>query len=416
MKATTKRDLRAAAAFLLLLAAVAVLLASCGDGSLTGPLDPNAPKSVAFNAWSPGPNDTCPLEIHQRYSTKGPDGKLYPTWHPPVDPETGCSFGHEHGRDPHGSDLYGLVGDIPLGYANEQLDTFDPTGRRHEDHFGHKYEWENDVEMRINGGGGVLSVKCDIMYKLHQGTHSKDAFTNNLHEVVYHAKCNDGTEVHMTIMAAIGRAGEFTRTCDGARIQAGTPSPANSPNGGGQRVIPDIVCVERHMLVSDGNNSDIRKALHESWQQSLSLRTAEGRTIAHMDPYFQVFQPSRFYDPAAPNVTGRPVDMCTFVEANGDRARTTTCNPVTAGMGFDDPRSPFDGVRRVLDINSLDVANEDGPTVWYTDPFGRGGRTESFPGSIRQFVSRINNTGFDMSGPGIGSNRNYGGAGVHAPN
>jgi hypothetical protein len=267
----------------------------------------------------------------------------------------------------------------------------------------------------------VLSVTCDILYKLHQGTHSKDAFTNNLHEVIYHAECNDGTEVHMTIMAAIGRAGEFTRTCDGARIFVGTPTPANSPNGGGQRVIPDLTCVERHMLVGPGSQSDTRAALHESWQQSLTLRTEGGRTIAHMDPYFQAFSPSRFHDPSKADLTGRPIDMCYFVEANGDRARgglcaTATQNGTVLGIQFDDPRSPFNGVRRQLDINSLDVDNEDGPTVWYTDPFGRNGKTSPFPGSIRQFVARINNTGLNMSGPAIGSQRSYGGVGTHAPN
>ena len=404
-------------------AVVLATLAACGDVSgpgANGALD--APPSVAFNAWNPGPNDTCPIAVHKGYSTIGPDGKAYPTWHPPVDPVTGCSFGHEHGRDPHESALYSSVGDLPLGYANEQLDTFDPNGRRHEDHVGHKYEWDNNINMHVaNSGGGVIAVKCDIMYKLHQGTHSRDAFTNNLHEVIYHAKCNDGSEVHMTMMAAIGRAGEFTRTCDGARVQAGTPTPANSPNGGGQRVIPDINCVERHLLVPSGAVSDDRAALHESWQQSLVLKTKEGRVIAHMNPYFQVFAPSRFFDPVKSDVTGRPIDMCYFVEPNGDRARGGACGAATqngslTGIIYNDPRSPFNGVRRVFDINSLDLDNADGPTAWYTDPFGRAASTSPFPGSIRQFVARINNTGLDLSGPGIGSNRMYGGPGVHPPN
>ncbi len=402
-------------------AAGLLVLAACGDSSVTG-LDPNGARaSVAYLAWKPGANDTCPIAVHQKYSTVGPDGKLYPTWHPPVDPETGCSFGHEHGRDPHGSHLYGKVGDLPLGFANEQLDTWDPTGRRHEDHYGHKYEWENDVPMRVASAGGVLSVKCDIMYKLHQGTHSKDAFTNNLHEVVYHVECTDGTEVHMTIMAQIGTAGEFTRTCDGARIHVGTPTPANSPNGGGQRVIPDRTCVDQHLLVPSGRVSDDRAALHESWQQSLVLRTAEGRTLAHMNPYFQVFQPSRFFDPSKSDITGRPIEMCYFVEPNGDQARGGACGAATqngtvTGIVYDDPRSPFNGIRRVMDMNSLDVDNADGPSVWYTDPFGGHAKASPFPGSIRQYIARINNTGLDLSGPGIGSQRNYGGPGVHAPN
>ena len=402
-------------------AAALLVLAACGDSSVGG-LDPNgAQGSVAYLAWKPGPTDTCPIAVHQKFSTVGPDGKLYPTWHPPVDPETGCNFGHEHGRDPHGSNLYSKVGDLPLGFANEQLDTWDPNGRRHEDHYGHKYEWENDVPMRVASAGGVLSVKCNIMYKLHQGTHSKDAFTNNLHEVVYHAECTDGTEIHMTIMAAIGTPGGFTRTCDGARVQVGTPNPANSPNGGGQRVIPDRTCVDQHMLVPSGRVSDDRAALHESWQQNLVLRTAEGRTLANMNPYFQVFQPSRFFDPSKSDITGRPIEMCYFVDSNGDQARGGACGAATQngtimGITYDDPRSPFNGIRRVMDMNSLDLDNADGPTVWYTDPFGGHAKTSPFPGSIRQFIARINNRGLDLSGPGIGSNRNYGGPGVHAPN
>jgi hypothetical protein len=417
----TNRSKHEAPAAISLAAAALAILSACGDLSGPGPSDPNAPASVAFNAWRPGPGDTCPVAVHQTYSTNGPDGKLYPTWHPPVDPQTGCSFGHEHGRDPHGSDLFSKVGDFALGYANEQLDTWDPTGRRHEDHVGHKYEWENDIEMHITGGGGILAVTCDILYKLHQGTHSKDAFTNNLHEVIYHAECNDGTEVHMQIMAAIGTPGEFTRTCDGARIAVGPATPANSPRGGGQRVIPDRTCVERHMLVATGAESDTRRALHESWQQSLSLKTEDGRVIAHMDPYFQAFSPSRFHDPTRADLTGRPIEMCYFVEPNGDRAHgglcaTATQNGTVLGLTFDDPRSPFNGVRRVLDINSLDVDNGDGPTVWYTDPFGRNAKTSPFPGSIRQFVAKHDNTGLNLSGPSIGSQRNYGGPGVHAPN
>src|SRR4051812_17627330 len=28
----------------------------------------------------------CPAWVHARYVTTGPDGKPYPTWHPPIDP------------------------------------------------------------------------------------------------------------------------------------------------------------------------------------------------------------------------------------------------------------------------------------------------------------------------------------------
>ena len=320
-------------AYLILIGAagVAFLGACAGEtsGPTTGSLD--ATPSVAYLTWVPGAGDNCTIEVHNRYRTVGPGGKLYPTWHPPVDPATGCSFGHEHGRDPHGSDLYGSVGDIPFGYANEMLDTWDPSGRRHEDHVGHKVEWENDVPMSLDGiANEVLNLRCDIMTKLHQGTHSKDAFTNNVHELVYHIKCTDGTEMHITTMNPIGTPGRFTRSCDGATIVVGTANPANSPNGGGQRVIPDRTCVDRHVLVASGQTTSFSNGIHESWQTNTSIRTEAGHTVASFDPYYQVNMPSRFHDPGLADLTGRTISVCYEVEANGDRARSTVCNAATA--------------------------------------------------------------------------------------
>lgn len=405
-------------------AAAAALLVACAGESTSGPNpgSPNASPSVAYLTWRPGTGDSCTIDVHNQYRTVGPDGKLYPTWHPPVDPSTGCSFGHEHGRDPRGSDLYGSVGDIPFGYANEVLDTWDPSGRRHEDHVGHKVEWENNVQMSLDGiANDVLNLRCDIMTKLHQGTHSKDAFTNNLHELVYHIKCTDGTEMHITTMNPIGTPGQFTRTCDGATITVGPATPANSPNGGGHRKIADRTCVDRHVLVAAGQSSSLSSGIHESWQTSTSIRTEDGRTVASFDPYFQVRMPSRFHDPALADITGRVINLCYEVEANGDRARSTTCNSATGNGSITDivqvdPRSPFNGVARFVDINGNRVDNEDGSAVWFTDPFGKHGKTAAFAGSIRQVLSRTNNSAVPFHGPRIGDGRNYGGPGVHAPN
>ena len=96
----------------------------------------------------------------------------------------------------------------------------------------------------------------------------------------------------------------------------------------------------------------------------------------------------------------------------------STANGTLLGVTFDDPQSVFNGVRRVVDLNSTEIRNENGPTVWYTDPFGRHGRTQPFPGSIRQVIARIDNSrgGLEISGPGLGSNRYYGTPQVHAPN
>ncbi len=402
---------------------VAVLGALACRTDSVGPVA-DGPPATSFGVWVPGPNDSCSAAIHDQYAVIGPDGKKYPTWHPPTDPATGCNFGHEHGRDPRGSKLYWTVGPIPLGYANEQLDIWDPSLSRHEDHVGHKFEWENDVRMRLADGvaSEVFEVTCDVLTKLHQGTHSPDAFVNNLHELVYHIRCSDGTEMHLTMMAAIGTPGEFVRSCDrNVHVTVGPAQPVNSPSGGGKRIIPDRTCVDQDILVAPGANSNFG-SIRESWEISQSIRTAGGQRLASINPYYQVLDPSRFHDPAMPNVMGRPIDVCYETEANGDIAQGGVCAESTAegqltGIVFDDPRSGFRGARRFVDINSNRISNEEGPVAWYTDPFGKNGQTEPFPGSIKQLIAQVNNElGVLESGPTIGRSRRYYDQGTHSPN
>lgn len=419
--AASPRAPRSRIVFIVAIATAALLfLAGCSEDPVAAAARQATGVSKAHGIWTPGPNDTCSKEAHDAYSVVGDDGKLYPTWHPPVDPTTGCSFGHEHGRDPRGSDLYLIVGDMPFAVANEALEVWDPANPRREDHVGHKIEWENDVPMRVGTpvGEAILQVTCDVMVKLHQGTHSKDAFTNNLHEMVYHIRCNDGSAAHLTFMAAIGTPGEFVRSCNHEQhVTVGVATPPNSPKGGGKRILPDAGCMQEFVIRHDGTQSDFGRGLHESWQTSSSITTATGRSLASFDPYFQVPFPSRFHDPSQSGLVGRPVDLC-FLP--GDRALGGPCAQTirdggTAGMAYDDPRSAFNGVRRFVDLNGFRIDNRDGPTVWYTNPFGRGGRTEPFPGSVRQVIAKMSNSALRLSGPSIGRNRYYGGVQTHAP-
>jgi hypothetical protein len=69
-----------------------------------------------------------------------------------------------------------------------------------------------------------------------------------------------------------------------------------------------------------------------------------------------------------------------------------------------------------VDVNSNDIRNAEGPQFWYTDPLGRNARTEPFPGSIRQYIARMDNSGRGGSGPAIGRERDYGDGRAHAPN
>ena len=410
---------------LLSFVAPALLLACTAESNMPSQPSPDAlaaaPSARAFGIWTPAKTGECSKALHDSYVTLGPDGKKYPTWHPPVDPATGCSFGHEHGRDPHGSALYREIGDLPFGYANEQLDAAGLNMQRHEDHVGHKIEWENGIRIRPNGSGGVLEVSCDVLTKLHQGTHSADAFTNNLHELHYHIRCNDRTEMHVILMSAIGRPGEFVSSCGGT-VQAGVGNPANAPSGGGHRRIPDAACIINRILVDAGQSSDFG-SLHESWETSNEIVTADGKRIAFFNPYFQAFRPSRYFDPAATGRVGRPVSLCAAT-AGDRRARSRECDGLTStvsgtllSVDFDDSRSPFNGSRRQVDVNDNVISNAGGPTVWYTDPFGRNGRSAPFPGSIRQVIATIdNNYGVGVNGPVIGGERVYSGVGTRAPN
>ena len=396
-----------------------LILAACRPGG-EGPLFPvheGEPTgfATAYGLWTPGVQDSCTKAIHDGYSAVGPDGIVYPTWHPPVDPVTGCTFGHEHGRDPAGSDLFAAVGRIPFGYANQHLEESGFGAPRTEDHVGHKVEWENDIEMFVGAGGdAVLQVRCDVLVKMHQGSHSPDAFTNNLHEIAYHLRCTDGTGFSATMLTPIGEAGELKTTCNGNRIAVGTPTPANSPDGGGVRIIPDAVCVRTHLLRAAGGQESNFDVLRENWEVHAELRTENGRALASFNPYFQVLDPSRFFDPALERKMGRTVDLCFGAEM---RARGGPCREVEglATVAWDDPRSPFKGVRRFVDINGNRVDNAGGRTTWYTDPLGKRASALPFPGSIVQWVAAKENTGYDLHGPPIGKNRSYNAKGVHAP-
>ena len=368
--------------------------------------------------------DSCTKEQHDAYAVLGPDGKVYPTWHPPTGPG-GCSFGHEHGRDPAGSDLYGETDGLPFGVANEMLAISDPANPRDEDHFGHKVEWENDIDLDFQGAGSaIFTVQCDVLTKFHQGTHSKDAFTNNVHELVYHIRCDNGTRMGITMLTADRPAGRVRPLL---RPRASTSRRVRRrrrirPRAAGSASIPDRACIESAMLVAEGQNSNFG-ALHETWETS-NLRARDPTATC----WRTSTRTSRCVCRAASTIrrsrptVGRPIDVCYEVTATGERASGGPCDRSTddgqtAGVTFDDPRSEFNGADHFVDINANNISNSDGPDVWYTDAYGRNGRTEPFPGSLRQHISSVdNNIGVDVNGPTIGDDRNYGGDGVRAPN
>lgn len=406
------------------------------------PAIPDAvPGSGAVGRWTPTAYDTCPAELHESFAVVGPDGKRYPTWHPPVvlDPATGesCTFGHEHGSDPRASDIYRWVvkhftrkghaafAGIPFGLVNEALDVYaaqpgnESTPTRAEDNVGHKIDFANDVQLLAADGRTPLGVVCDFLFKLHQGSHSSDATRNNVHELIYAAKCSDGTKIISSTLSAFGAPNEFNSSCaPGGKVTAsGAP---DYPTGGGSRALPDRRCVDTWVLVPPSQGSSLW-ALYENWRSQNALRAADGTAIAFFDPDFAVFNPARFSDITVeqPQGIGRTLDLA-WVE-DGFPANRYPWTEVTGLEPFphSDPRSPFDGAQREFSLGQTQVANQGGPRYWFTDAYGHQGRTTPFPGSVRQHVGSIDNShrpALERQLFGRGHDHGGYGSGVHAPN
>jgi hypothetical protein len=371
----------------------------------------------------------CSSQTHARYWTWGPDGKVYPTWHPARD-ASGCTFGHEHGDDPRDADLFAKTGWPAFGFTNEQLAPSDPAKQRDEDHVGHKVSIGNNVEVRKgsnaesgNDDSGPLTMTCDTLLKFHQGTHSPDALSNNLHELLYNARCKyaDNGEVIETRFSALlplGHAGAFTATQECAGNQSTErevkpPVPANSPDSPFPgRLIPDAVCAA---AVKAGDKDVLR--MNEIWIAGVFGRSGQLRKF-QLFPFFFVANPSRFFDPESPDKIGRHLDLC-YEGASGflcDQVRRTT-DRQGKKIAWNDPQSPFNGAQRLFSPGLFVVQNE-GPTTVYTDVFAKRFSSTPFPGAIEQYIAG-NHAGDRGQGEISGKFRNYAANSsdrIHAPN
>jgi hypothetical protein len=345
---------------------------------------PQPAPTSAPGSETPVAGQPCPAWVHDRQTTTGPDGKQYPTWHPPVDPQYGCHFGHEHGDDPRTSVLFQEVGMPPFGYVNAV------EGQRKEDHVGNKVYVVNDDTR-----GGSLLVK------LHQGTHSADAFVNNLHELHYHYRNRDGRRLDIMILAAFGKSGEIRVGCGangGQIVQTGAPTNAM---GAGARVIPSSECFA------------LPNIPYEDWLSGNHITTADGRELAYFDPHFAIFNPSRYFQPGQPNNVGRSVDRCR--QLNGTISGECQAVKSNPSITWDSPSSPFKGEKREMYSNQTWITNAGGPNVWYCDPYGRNASTQPFPGSVAQYISSSQYTQ-QVRSLVFGANNNHNAPGVHAPN
>ena len=133
----------------------------------------------------PVAGELCPTWVHDQYVATGPDGNSYPTWHPMVDSEYGCYFGHEHGNDP-GSVAAGFQ---PLyGYVNAQHGMI-------ESHHGFKTYAFHD---HLTGLDWVISQ--------HQGTTTRNALCGRFHAINVAVFQNDEKKADLHFMGDFGQS------------------------------------------------------------------------------------------------------------------------------------------------------------------------------------------------------------------
>jgi hypothetical protein len=207
-------------------------------------------------------------------------------------------------------------------------------------------------------------------------------------------------------------------------------------------VIPTITNVRDDIFVLAGQTSNFSTGLFEIWSSAASIVRNDGVVLASFDPAFSVYSPSRYFDPAQITGISRAIDICysglnaiglliddplrageIVRQARGPECATVAPNgPATLRIQrvpYDDPRSPFNACRREVGIGSTPVQNTGG-TAWYTDPYGRAGRTATFAGSLRQYVATADTTGSGI----VLATKKFGGdlsncppgSGLHAPN
>jgi hypothetical protein len=431
---------------------------SAASGAVTGPASspppapkghsllppPSAPFAKAYGLWKPMlPYDTAPLWLHESYWTYGPDGKVYNTWHDPqaVDPETGrlVNFGHEHGDDQTTSDLYAISGAIPFGYVNELFATCGcPVAgacNRHEDHVGHKVTVVND--QYLSKGGTI-----DMLFKLHQGSHSPDALTNPAHELVIFSKHDSGPLlVKWRTLHPFGHVNQFFDSAAGDQqlitLTSPVPSPLSQTYGSVLRIIPSLRSMREaqagwgHLETWNGGP--------ERWALVDLQRVVE---FSH-HIYFHIIDPSRYYSTTASNHIERTIDLCydpasplyNRVGQGGYGLATTFPNgaavralPGPHPISWNDPRSPFRGASRFLELDRINLKNLSGKSQVWTNAYGTEMRVDK---SITEGVVVEQYLSVDMSGQDQGGSTqdsikhgvtpmidySEGGTnGVHAPN
>ncbi|MEM9874184.1 MAG: hypothetical protein AAF928_04770 [Myxococcota bacterium] len=365
----------------------------------------------------------CSVATHDRYWVRARDGKVYPTWHPPstIDVVTGqpCSFGHEHGDDPRTSPLYAWAGGVPFGMVN--VVAVANGHHRHEDHFGHKVVVQNLYEVAVGNGPSEDAIQsagfhCYWLSKVHQGTHSPDAFVHNMHEYQNSMICDDGaarqpdpgqehnagagdhTESSVKTLTFWGNPSWFKR-CDGLVPQHYPPLPmhgheppddadtgreikcAGASEGWTYKAFPTEVVGP----TGEPNFAPVDAGADELWKPWMIMTDTSGETMYLSSAYYVVRDPVRMYNDGT-LVPRRDVDgdgtvddyipsleVCLALDRSDGLCANLPSFPsdVAPTEWWKLETSPFKGAVRVIHPKRTDQNNATDQDAFCTDHLGQ---------------------------------------------
>jgi hypothetical protein len=268
----------------------------------------------------------CPQWVHDQYVTTGPDGKMYPTWHPPVDLQFGCSFGHEHGADPRTSRANA---DLPaFGYAAAQMGMVEP-------HVGYKVFTMNAGDVVESNVPNKIANE-DVRLVFHMGTAGVGRYTQQMHSIQYDEidETATGRYVHVSGVANTGPTQQDGSTCDTPRQGAKDFSTQG--------------CSDTYEIWNF-----VRFQILDPHDQYTGIDQSRFGTL----PSVAVFDPITTRD---------PLDLTRLLFT-----QEVKNNP--AGQQGVDPRSPealYQGCRREFYAGPTYWHNSGGSSVYYTDALG----------------------------------------------
>lgn len=295
------------------------------------PTPPSGPAPIA--------GQPCPQWYHDRITTTGPDGQQYPTWHPAVDPASGCVFGHEHGVDPRTSKADNTM--PAFGYAAAQMGMTEP-------HVGFKVFVIHYGQEEYPG----RAARGDFRAVLHMGTSGVKRYTEQHHSLEYDFIARDGT-------------GRYAHIYGMADTGNGTGSTCTNPRDGG-RDFSTVGCQDPYEI---WNNVNFRiKHPDDPFSGEMEVRAFLSMSAA-------VFDPVTTRDPA-----------------NNDRLLYSQ-DYYRPGSGVDplSTAADFRGCKREMYGGPSYWNNAGRPTTYWTDVFGNV-QPGPGPGLILQEISAVKST------------------------